>query len=108
MIIRLLILFIYTITPAFAFTGICSWYGGKFNGRKTASGKIYNMYKMVCAHKSYKFGTKLKIKRGQKEVIVEVVDRGPYHGKRVLDLSYAAAKALGISGIGRVTYEIIQ
>ena len=81
-----------------------SWYGPKFHGKKTASGERFNMYAMTAAHKtlplsSYAEVTNLK---NHRSVIVRINDRGPYHGKRALDLSYAAAKELGIRGTGSV------
>jgi len=99
--------------PAFAssgedlhklFGGIASWYGGSFHGRRTASGGIYNMHKLTCAHKTLPFGTKLLIfnPHNGRKVEVVVTDRGPYIGKRVIDLSKAAAEKLNISGIGQV------
>jgi rare lipoprotein A len=84
--------------------GIASWYGPRFHGKKTANGERFNMYAMTAAHKtlplsSYAEVTNLK---NHRSVIVRINDRGPYHGKRALDLSYAAAKELGISGLGSV------
>ena len=84
--------------------GIASWYGPKFHGKRTANGERFNMYAMTAAHKtlplsSYAEVTNLK---NHRSVIVRINDRGPYHGKRALDLSYAAAKVLGISGTGSV------
>jgi rare lipoprotein A len=83
-----------------------SWYGPGFHGRKTANGERYNMYAMTAAHRtlplsSYAEVTNLKNNRS---VIVRINDRGPYYGNRVLDLSYAAAKELGIhkKGTGNV------
>lgn len=86
------------------FGGIASWYGGKFHGRRTASGTIYNMNQMTCAHKTLPFGTKLLVFNPQngKKVEVVVTDRGPYVGQRVIDLSKAAADKLNIQGIGNV------
>lgn len=86
------------------FGGIASWYGGSFHGRRTASGDIYNMHKLTCAHKTLPFGTKLLIfnPHNGRKVEVVVTDRGPYIGKRVIDLSKAAADKLNISGIGQV------
>lgn len=86
------------------FGGIASWYGGKFHGRRTASGTIYNMHQMTCAHKTLPFGTKLLVFNPQngKKVEVVVTDRGPYVGHRVVDLSKAAADKLNIQGIGNV------
>lgn len=86
------------------FSGIASWYGGKFHGRRTASGTVYNMNSMTCAHRTLPFGTKLLVKNPSngKACTVTVTDRGPFHGKRVLDLSKAAADKLNISGVGNV------
>jgi len=81
-----------------------SWYGPKFHGKRTANGERFNMYAMTAAHKtlplsSYAEVTNLK---NHRSVIVRINDRGPYHGKRAIDLSYAAAKELGIKGTGSV------
>lgn len=86
------------------FSGIASWYGTKFHGRRTASGTVYNMHSMTCAHKTLPFGTKLIVENTSngKTCQVTVTDRGPYHGKRVIDLSKAAADKLGLDGIGNV------
>lgn len=84
--------------------GNASWYGPGFHGRKAANGSIYNMYAMTAAHKTLKFGTKLKVihKKTGKSVIVTITDRGPYVKGRILDLSKAAASKIGISGVGQV------
>jgi rare lipoprotein A len=84
--------------------GIASWYGPGFHGKKTANGEKFNMYAMTAAHRtlplaSYAEVTNLK---NHRSVIVRINDRGPYHGKRAMDLSYAAAKELGINGLGSV------
>lgn len=86
--------------------GTASWYGPGFHGKKTASGERYNMYAMTAAHRtlplsSYAEVTNLK---NHRSVIVRINDRGPYHGNRAMDLSYAAAKELGIqkNGTGAV------
>jgi rare lipoprotein A len=81
-----------------------SWYGPEFHGKKTASGQTYNMYAMTAAHKtlpllSYARVTNLK---NHRSVVVRINDRNAVHGKRAMDLSYAAAKELGISGLGSV------
>ena len=88
--------------------GIASWYGPGFHGRKTANGEIFNMYEMTAAHKtlpipSYAEVTNLE---NNKTVVVRINDRGPYVGNRLLDLSYAAAKKLGIQGEGTGKVEI--
>jgi len=81
-----------------------SWYGPEFHGKKTASGQKYDMYAMTAAHKtlpllSYAKVTNLK---NHRSVVVRINDRGSFHGKRDMDLSYAAAKELGIRGLGSV------
>jgi rare lipoprotein A len=90
---------------------VASWYGKKFNGRPTASGKRFDMYAMTCAHKTFKFGTKLRVTNpdNNKSVIVTVNDRGPFIRGRDLDLSYGAAKKIGIvkKGVARVKMEHI-
>lgn len=92
--------------------GQASWYGPGFHGRKTASGEIFNMHAMTVAHKTLPFGTKLRVtcQTTGKQVVVKVNDRGPFHGNRVLDLSYGAAKALGTTqkGVAKVKYEILN
>ena len=83
-----------------------SWYGPKFNGRPTSSGERFDMYAMTAAHKKLKFGTKLRVTNPEnnKSVIVTVTDRGPFIRGRDLDLSYGAAKKIGLveKGVGRV------
>jgi len=88
--------------------GVASWYGPRFHGKKTANGEIFDMYAMTAASKtlpipSYAHITNLENK---KSVIVRINDRGPYHGNRVLDLSYTAAKKLGIHKAGTGMVEI--
>jgi len=87
------------------FSGNISYYGKGLNGRKTASGEKFDMNAMTCAHRTLPFGTKLLIEHPKtgKSVIVTVNDRGPFHGKRVLDLSQGAASKLGIL-LGGVAY----
>lgn len=81
-----------------------SWYGAKFHGKKTANGERFNMYAMTAAHKTLPLSSYAEITnlKNHRSVIVRINDRGPYHGKRALDLSYAAAKQIGISGTGAV------
>ena len=89
--------------------GIASWYGPGFHGRKTASGKRYNQNAMTAAHRRLPFGTKVKVTNvdNDKYVVVEITDRGPYSGRRVIDLSRAAAKKLEFvgRGVARVVIE---
>lgn len=86
--------------------GIASWYGTKFHGRRTSSGETYDMYAMTAAHKTLPIPTYVSVKNldNQKQIIVRVNDRGPFHGDRIIDLSYVAALKLDIvkTGTGRV------
>lgn len=81
-----------------------SWYGAKFHGKKTASGQIYNMHAMTAAHKTLPLLSYAKVTnpKNHQSVIVRINDRGPFYGKRGIDLSYAAAKKLGIKGVSEV------
>lgn len=91
----------YTTVPdstGFVQKGVASWYGKRFHGLKTASGEPYDMNAMTAAHKKLPLGTKIEVINNEngKKVVVTVNDRGPFHGNRVLDLSKAAAKELGV------------
>jgi rare lipoprotein A len=88
------------------FSGVASFYGNE-SGRQTASGQRFNENAMTCAHRSLPFGTKLRVTHGDRSVVVTVNDRGPFVKGRVLDLSTGAARALGLSGIGQVTAEVM-
>ena len=94
------------------YKGKASYYAQPFHGRKSASGRIYNMYEYTCAHKTLPFGTKLKVtnQANGKTVTVEVTDRGPYVKGRIIDLSVAAAKDLDMmkSGVVDIEAEIIK
>ena len=89
-----------------SFSGVASFYGNE-SGRRTASGQRFNENAMTCAHRSLPFGTKLRVSHGGRSVIVTVNDRGPFVRGRVLDLSTGAARALGISGLGQITAEVV-
>ena len=80
-------------------TMLASWYGPYFHGRTTANGETYDMHGLTAAHKSLPFGTKLQVCY-QGCVTVRVNDRGPYIGVRELDLSYGAAKEIGLISPG--------
>ncbi len=92
--------------------GPASWYGKKFHGRKTSNGEIYNMYAMTAAHKTLPIPTYLQVTNldNGKSVVVRVNDRGPFHGNRIIDLSYAAASKLGFAqnGVGNVELRAIE
>ena len=102
---------VYPVIPYGKTYAVASWYGKKFHGRPTSSGEIYNMYGYTCAHKEYPFGTRLKVTYPESNKSVECVvnDRGPFIKGRDLDLSYAAAKKIGLIGPGtdRVLLEIL-
>ena len=86
-------------------TGAASWYGPGFHGKRTANGETFNTNALTAAHKTLPFGTELRVtnERTGKSVVVRINDRGPYAHGRVIDLSKAAAEAVGISGVGKVT-----
>jgi rare lipoprotein A len=88
--------------------GLASWYGTKFHGRKTSSGEHYNMFDMTAAHRTLPLPSYVKVTNlhNQKSVIVKVNDRGPFHGNRLIDLSYVAAAKLGMLGHGTAHVEI--
>jgi rare lipoprotein A len=90
-----------------SFSGVASFYGNE-SGSQTASGQRFNQNAMTCAHRSLPFGTKLRVSHGGHSVVVTVNDRGPFVRGRVLDLSTAAARALGIEGLGQVTAEVVS
>ena len=96
--------------------GLASWYGKKFQGRRTASGEAYNMYAMTAAHKTMPIPSYARVRNpaNGREIIVRVNDRGPFVADRIIDLSYTAALKLGVlNGIApveveRITYEQIR
>ena len=91
--------------------GMASWYGKRFHGQKTASGEIYDMYKMTAAHPTLPIPSYVRVTRvaSGKSVVVRINDRGPFHAGRVIDLSYVAAHKLGYiqAGAAEVTVEAI-
>jgi rare lipoprotein A len=93
-------------------TGEASYYGPGFDGKKTASGEIFDQDDFTCAHKSLPFGTKLKVVRVDNgmSVVVRVNDRGPYVDGRILDLSVAAGKEIGLdkAGHAKVVATVIE
>ena len=92
--------------------GIASYYADDFNGKKTANGETYNMYKMTAAHRSLPFNTKVKVTNldNKRSIIVRINDRGPFKLERIIDLSLAAATQLGMKGTGtaNVKLEVIE
>ena len=96
----------------FQFQGWASWYGPGFHGRLTASGERFNQYVMTAAHKTLPFGTKVRVTNlnNGTSVIVRINDRGPFTPGRVIDLSSAAARVLGMvnSGVAPVKVEVME
>jgi rare lipoprotein A len=93
-------------------TGMASWYGPGFHGNQSASGEIFNENAMTAAHRTLPFGTRVRVTNmdnGQ-SVVVRINDRGPFHGNRVIDLSTAAARMLGLihSGVAPVQVEVLS
>ena len=92
--------------------GLASWYGIKFHGHKTSNGETYDMYQMSAAHKSLPLPSYVRVTNlaNNRSVIVRVNDRGPFHGDRLIDLSFAAATKLDFidSGTARVNIEAID
>lgn len=105
----LTLLFLFS-NATIAQTGLASWYGPGFHGKKTSSGVRYNMHGYTAAHKHLKFGTKVKVTNlsNQKIVFVTITDRGPFVRDRIIDLSHAAKNAIGMGGTAKVSVEIIN
>jgi rare lipoprotein A len=101
----------WSLTPALSSEGgrvlqrgKASWYGAFHHGRRTASGEIFNQNALTAAHRSLPFGTRLRVTNHQtgRSTVVRVNDRGPFKANRILDLSRAAAQAIGLQGVGLV------
>ncbi len=92
--------------------GLASWYGTKFHGRRTSSGEPYDIYKLTAAHKHLPIPSYVRVTNlsNQRQTIVRVNDRGPFHGNRIIDLSYAAAVKLGFhdQGTAQVQIEVLE
>src|SRR6185312_8163306 len=92
--------------------GMASWYGHPYHGRPAADGEIYDMEKLVAAHRTLPFQTYVRVRnlRNDKTVDVRIIDRGPFVNGRVIDLSHAAAKEIDLigPGVGQVEITVIQ
>ncbi len=92
--------------------GVASWYGLTFHGRKTANGERFDMNALTAAHPSLPFGTRVRVRSlvNGREVIVRINDRGPFTPGRIIDLSHAAARQIGLLGLGtkRVTLTLVD
>jgi rare lipoprotein A len=92
--------------------GLASWYGGFFHGRLTANGEVYDMYDFTAAHLELPLGTYIKVTNlsNHRSVVVRVNDRGPVIPGRILDLSYGAARSLGMEnkGVQKIRIDIVK
>jgi peptidoglycan lytic transglycosylase len=97
--------------PAYDLTGLASWYGPRHQGRRMASGGSFDMYALTAAHRTLPLGTRVRVTslENGREIVVRITDRGPYAPDRVIDLSYAAAKALGLveRGVAQVRLQVL-
>ena len=89
--------------------GVASWYGSKFHGRSTSNGEAYDMFAMTAAHKTLPIPAYVRVTNLQngRSAIVRVNDRGPFHDERIIDLSYAAARKLGVYAHGTAKVEVV-
>jgi len=101
-----------SVKPGYRETGIASWYGHPYHGRPAANGEIYDMEKMVAAHRTLPFDTWVRVYDldTNKTVEVRIIDRGPFVDGRIIDLSHAAAEALAMiqPGLAQVRMEVID
>lgn len=90
--------------------GVASWYGPRFHGRLTANGERFSMHEFTAAHRTLPFGTRLRVtnESNGRSVLVRINDRGPYIKGRIIDLSRAAAQAIGLTGLAVVTLEAVH
>lgn len=97
-----------TSSKGYVERGQASWYGSKFQGRRTSSGEIYDMHQMTAAHKTLPLPSYVQVTNlvNGRTAVVRVNDRGPFHGGRIIDLSYAAAKKLGVVAAGTARVEV--
>jgi len=95
-------------SPAAATIGMASYYGKQYHGRKTASGEIYDMNKMTAAHRTLPFGVRVRVTElsSQRSVVVRINDRGPFARDRIIDVSLAAARRLGMIQSGHVNVKL--
>jgi rare lipoprotein A len=93
-----------------ASASVASFYGGKFHGRLTANGERFNKHAMTCAHRTYPFGTRLRVTFHGRSAVCRVNDRGPFIIGRDIDLSEGVARAIGftLAGVGNVSIEEVD
>ncbi|MDM7324706.1 MAG: septal ring lytic transglycosylase RlpA family protein [Thermus sp.] len=90
--------------------GLAVWYGPGFHGKRTASGEVYDMHALTAAHPTLPFGTRVRVTnlKNGRSVVVRINDRGPFGGKYIIDLSHAAAKAIGALSATPVRVEVLE
>jgi len=90
--------------------GIASWYGPGFHGKRTASGEYFRQSALTAAHRTLPFGTSVKVTNlaNNKSIVVRINDRGPYYSNRLIDLSYAAAKKIGLLATGTAKVKVVS
>jgi len=95
--------------PGFPQEGVASWYGPGFHGRTTASGERFDQDALTAAHPSLPFDTRVRVVnlRNRREVVLRINDRGPFHDGRIIDVSRAAARRLGLIGPGTGRVRVI-
>ncbi|MEM8613957.1 MAG: septal ring lytic transglycosylase RlpA family protein [Cyanobacteria bacterium P01_H01_bin.105] len=95
-----------------SYSGIASWYGPGFHGRRSASGESFNQHAMTAAHRTLPFGTQVRVTNlnNGRQVVVRINDRGPFSGGRIIDLSAGAASVIGLqaAGVGPVQIEVLR
>ncbi len=93
----------------FVEVGYASWYGKKFHGRPTANGERYNMHEFTAAHRTLPMNTRVLVQNLEngKQVVVRINDRGPFVKRRIIDLSYAAARKIGLVGPGTAKVKVV-
>jgi rare lipoprotein A len=100
------------VSPDYVETGKASWYGHPYHGRAAANGEIYDMEKMTAAHRTLPFDTWVRVVNlaNEKAIDVRITDRGPFVGNRIIDLSHAAAREIGLIGPGtaEVRVEVVS
>ncbi len=89
--------------------GLASWYGSDWHGRMTSNGEVYNMYDLTAAHKTLPMETRVRVinLQNDKETVVRINDRGPFVKDRIIDLSYKAAKEIGLVGPGVAPVKVV-
>ncbi|HEY9734651.1 MAG TPA: septal ring lytic transglycosylase RlpA family protein [Trichocoleus sp.] len=100
-----------TLAVTSVLSGMASWYGPGFHGRRSASGEVFDQNAMTAAHRTLPFGTEVRVTNlsNNRQVVVRINDRGPFGHGRVLDLSAAAAQSIGLAqrGVGMVRIEVL-